>query len=48
MAFGMRGKAIVGILAALVLGLLVYAWIDGGHRPLRDMAVPVALPEGAR
>lgn len=44
----MRGKAIVGILAALILGLLVYAWIDGGRVPLRDIAVPVPLPESAR
>lgn len=30
----------------LSLGLLVvWAWIDGGKKPLRDISEPVALPE---
>lgn len=28
----------------LVLAFLVYAWIDGGREPLRDIAVPVVVP----
>jgi hypothetical protein len=43
-AFGMRGKGIVMVLAALVLAVLIYAWIDGGREPLREIAVPVAVP----
>jgi hypothetical protein len=42
----MRG--IVGIAAALILAVLVYAWVDGGREPLRDMAVPVPIPERAQ
>ena len=47
MALGMRGTGIVGIVAALILAVLVYAWIDGGREPLREIAVPVAIPAGA-
>ena len=31
-------------MSAVVLALLVYAWIDGGRRPLRAISEPVALP----
>ena len=34
-------------LAALMTLLLVYAWYDGGREPLRPIAEPVPLPEGA-
>lgn len=44
MASGMRGKGIVTVFALLVLAVLAYAWIDGGRAPLRDIAVPVAVP----
>lgn len=30
--------------AVLVLAVLAYAWIDGGREPLREIAVPVAVP----
>ena len=43
----MRGTGIAGIVATLILVLLVYAWIDGGREPLREIAVPVAIPAGA-
>ena len=43
-----RGKGIVAVLAALVLAVLAYAWIDGGREPLRDIAVPVAVPASAQ
>jgi hypothetical protein len=43
-----RGKGIVAILALLVLATLAYAWIDGGREPLRDIAVPVAVPASAQ
>jgi hypothetical protein len=39
---------IAGVVAVLVLAILVYAWIDGGREPLREIAVPVAVPELAR
>lgn len=32
----------------LVLAVLTYAWIDGGREPLRDIAVPVAVPQSAQ
>lgn len=31
--------------AVAVLGVLIYAWIDGGEEPLRPIADPVELPE---
>ena len=34
--------------AAMLLALLVYAWVDGGREPLQDMAEPVALPGAFR
>jgi hypothetical protein len=47
-ASGIRGKGIVTVLALLVLAVLAYAWIDGGRAPLRDIAVPIAVPQSAR
>jgi hypothetical protein len=44
----MRGKRILAVLALLALGVLAYAWIDGGREPLRDIAVPVTVPESAQ
>jgi hypothetical protein len=43
-ASGIRGKGIMIVLALLVLAVLAYAWIDAGRTPLRDIAVPVAVP----
>jgi hypothetical protein len=40
----MRGTGIAMIVAVLLLALVAYAWIDGGREPLRDIAVPVAIP----
>lgn len=34
--------------AALACALLIYAWIDGGHESLHEIAQPVAVPESAR
>lgn len=48
MAIGMRGKGIVAVVAVLILGLLAYAWIDGGREPLREIAVPVTAPGDSR
>lgn len=48
MASAMRGKGIMAVVALLVLAVLTYAWIDGGREQLRDIAVPVAVPESAQ
>jgi hypothetical protein len=34
--------------AAIVLLVLVYAWIDGGREPLRTITQPVPVPGAAR
>lgn len=36
------------IVAGLLLALLVWAWADGGRRPLHEIAAPVAVPESAK
>ena len=41
----MRGNWLLWGLAAAVLLLLIYAWIDGGRTPLRPISEPVAVPE---
>ena len=43
----MTGRRIAGVVVALIVALLVYAWIDGGEEPLRPISEPVALPETA-
>ena len=43
----MRWHRLLIGLAALLLLLLAYAWYDGGREPLRPIAEPVSLPEGA-
>ena len=44
----MIGKGLFWGLAAVLLAALVWAWIDGGHEPVRDMAISVTVPEFAR
>jgi hypothetical protein len=40
-----KGRRNVLALAAFaVLVLLVYAWIDGGERPVRPIVEPVEIP----
>lgn len=34
--------------AVAVIGLLIFAWVDGGEEPLRPIADPVELPERAQ
>ena len=43
----MTGKR-MGWIVALVIALLVYAWIDGGEEPLRPIVEPIAVPESAQ
>ncbi|MEO6718110.1 MAG: hypothetical protein ABIM50_12795 [Novosphingobium sp.] len=45
MTLAMRRNWLLGGLVAAVLLLLAYAWIDGGKRPLRNIAQPVAVPD---
>ncbi len=35
-------------LAAIVAGVLAWAWADGGERAPRVIEAPVALPEGVK
>jgi hypothetical protein len=39
-----KGPVLAGI-AAIVLLVLVYAWIDGGREPLRPISEPIPVPE---
>lgn len=43
-----RAWAAVGIVILGVLGLLGWAWIDGGREPLREIVQPIPVPEQAR
>lgn len=45
MRLAKRRNWLLGGLAAAVLLLLAYAWIDGGERPLRTISQPVAVPQ---
>ncbi len=40
----MRRNTLLLALAAAVLALLAYAWIDGGREPVRLMIEPVMVP----
>jgi hypothetical protein len=39
-----KGSLLAGI-AAIVLLVLAYAWIDGGREPLRPISEPIPVPE---
>jgi len=39
-----KGRLLAGV-AAIVLLVLAYAWIDGGREPLRPIAQPIPVPE---
>lgn len=41
-------RTVVILAAVVVVALLVWAWLDGGREPLREIAVPVSVPESAR
>jgi hypothetical protein len=43
----MRRNWLLAGLIVVILGILAYAWIDGGREPLHEIAVPVPLPESA-
>ncbi len=44
MAVRVGRKAVIVTLLALLAGLLAWAWIDGGVRPLRPISETVVLP----
>jgi hypothetical protein len=44
LAFELRGKRIVALVAVLVLAVLIYAWSDGGREPVREIVQPVTAP----
>ncbi len=44
----MNGTRLGWVLAAILLIVLVAAWIDGGEEPLRPIEESVELPRGAR
>ena len=44
----MTGKRVGRIAGALVVLLLIYAWVDGGEEPLHPISEPVAVPGGAQ
>ena len=39
-----KGWLVAGV-AAIVLLVLGYAWIDGGREPLRTISEPIPVPE---
>jgi hypothetical protein len=41
-------RARLAVAAALVAGLALLAWYDGGEEPLRPITQPVELPGAAR
>jgi divalent metal cation (Fe/Co/Zn/Cd) transporter len=32
-------------LAVIIVLVIAYAWVDGGHEPVRELSEPVPLPE---
>ena len=38
----------LGAVVMAILAITIWAWIDGGREPLREIVVPVPLPTGAR
>ncbi|MBW8754793.1 MAG: hypothetical protein JF595_11695 [Sphingomonadales bacterium] len=48
MTVSMRKTWLVAGIAAIVVLVLGYAWIDGGREPLRTISEPIAVPGAAR
>ena len=44
MTSGMRRNGLLWGLAAAVLLVIAYAWIDGGLRPIREIAETLPVP----
>ncbi len=43
----MAGRRIVWWIVALIMLLLIFAWIDGGEEPVHEIVQPVELPDAA-
>ena len=41
----MRRNRVLAAMAAIIVVIFGYAWIDGGREPVRDISVPVAIPD---
>ncbi|MGZ3248540.1 MAG: hypothetical protein ACXWJC_00235 [Croceibacterium sp.] len=44
----MGRRRLLTILAVIVVGVIAFAWIDGGREQQRMIEQPVTLPEAAR
>ncbi|MGX7895030.1 hypothetical protein [Tsuneonella sp. HG222] len=44
----MGRKRILTLIGAVVVGVLAFAWIDGGREEQRLIEQPIDLPEAAR
>lgn len=42
------GRTVLLVAAVAAAALLAWAWVDGGRRPVDEIAEPVAIPESAR
>lgn len=43
-----RIRLVLATIVLAVLGLMGWAWIDGGREPLREIVQPIPVPEQAR
>ena len=41
---GVSGKVIAVATLLVLVAALVWAWVDGGREPVRDIALSVAVP----
>jgi hypothetical protein len=44
----MKNRRIGWIAGAVVVLVLIYAWVDGGERALRPIVEPIPVPASAR
>lgn len=45
MAGRIQRNWLLWLTAALIVAFIVFAWIDGGREPLREISEPVPVPE---
>jgi len=38
----------LSVVVAILVAVLIWAWIDGGRQPVREISFPLAVPENAR
>lgn len=44
----MRGRLALGLFLLAAAAVLAIAWIDAGREPVRDLVLPVAIPEAGQ